>query len=103
MKGYKKKLSKRNFYKHYSDYKWNKKIDDYCIKTYGEEVYETWKNKGGKVIFVMTSRTGKSINSALLYSGCYLSNCDINGTGGDDHSITTSFHIDVDLGGKEDE
>lgn len=97
MKGYKKKLSKRNFYKHYSDYKWNKKIDEYCIKTYGEEVYETWKNKGDKVIFVMTSRTGKSINSALLYNiGCDLST---NG----DHSITTSFHIDVDLGGKKDE
>lgn len=103
MKGYKKKLSKRNFYKHYSDYKWNKKIDDYCIKTYGEEVYETWKNKGGKVIFVMTSRTGKSISSALLYSGCYPASYDIKDTVGVDYPLTATFHIDVDLSGKKDE
>ena len=107
MKGYKKKLSKRNFYKHYSDYKWNKKIDDYCIKTYGKEVYEIWKNKGGKVIFVMTSRTGKSINSVLLYSGCYPDSVcypasyDIKDTVDVDYPLTATFHIDVDLGGNK--
>ena len=62
---------------------------------------ETWKNKGGKVIFVTTSRTGKSINSVLLYSGCYPTSYDIKDTVGVDYPLTATFHIDVDFGGNK--
>ncbi len=113
MKGFKKKLAKRNNCFHYKDYKYWKKVEDFCINKYGEDRYNHWKEKGlfdekkygylTNMQIVTVSKSGKSVIDTELFSGCYPSSIQTGINEPEPIQISTSFKIDMLTGDKEDE